>query len=362
MCDKPNVYFVPLNDVDNEADGIGVVDALWKRAGLAKQSPPQGIMAVKMHFGDQGNHRTVPPAYVRRLGELLRDAGARTFATDTTTLYSGPRADAVGHLMLAAEHGYTLDSLGMPVVIADGVRGQGQVMVPLEPEGKHFTNCSLASAWDEIDGFVLLTHLTGHCAVGVGGALKNAAMGWASRGGKRMQHSATRPEVDADKCTACGRCIEHCPVSALTLEGDVPRTDKQLCIGCGQCFSVCPSEAISYDWSSAGLVLQERIAEYATAAIMPKRPHVFGITFLTRITRQCDCLGDDHDYKLPDVGIAASTDLVALDAACVDLCNRAAGEDFFGSMWPGLDFSAQLAHAESLGLGSRDYKLVELEA
>jgi uncharacterized Fe-S center protein len=358
MSEKPAVYFVPTADVADEQEGLRALEALWSRAGFASRVAAGGIMAVKMHFGDRGNHRTVPPGYVRRLGERMKEAGARVFATDTTTLYSGPRKDALGHLAIAAEHGYALETLGMPVVIADGLRGQDQVTVGFP--GKHFSHCSFASGWNEIDGFLLLTHLTGHCAMGMGGALKNAAMGWASRGGKRMQHSSTRPEIDAEACTGCGSCVEHCPVSALSLEGDTPDVDKEKCIGCGQCFSICPSEAIGYDWGAAGEVLQEKVAEYATAAITPKKPHVLCITFLTRITRQCDCMGGDHDYKLPDVGIAASADPVALDAACVALCDRAAGKEFFPSLWPDAPYTAQLAHAESLGLGSREYELVEI--
>ena len=351
------VYFAPLDDVGDEKKCVAAVDAVWNAVKGEEMVKRGAAMAVKMHFGDDGNHRTVPPVAARRLGEHIAANGGRPFATDTTTLYSGRRQNAIDHLMMAAEHGYTLESLKMPVVIADGLRGQDQVVV--EINGTHFSNCSLASAWKEVAGFVLLTHLTGHCQVGMGGALKNAAMGWASRGGKRMQHSSTRPEIDPAKCIRCGTCVAECPVNALSDGDEAPEVDRKVCIGCGQCFSVCPEEAIGYDWASAGQVLQEKIAEYATAAVTGKRSHVLGITFLTRITRQCDCMGGDHDYQLPDLGVIASTDLVALDAAGRDLCNKKFGGDFFGALWPEFDTDWQLRHAEDLGLGSRAYELID---
>jgi len=358
MAKRPRVHFVPLTDVADEAAGLAALDRLWKAAGLQKKMPTSGLMAIKMHFGDEANDRTVPPSYVRRLGEAVRRAGALPFATDTTTLYSGARGDAVRHLRLAAEHGYTLAALDMPVLMADGLRGQDQVRVPVA--GKRFDHCSLASAWAEIQGFVLLSHVTGHCAIGYGGALKNAAMGWASRGGKRMQHSDTRPTVNKKACTGCGTCVERCPVSALTLAKRVPVLDRDACIGCGQCFSVCPVEAVKYDWDCAGEALQEKIAEYATAAIRPKQPHVVCVNFLTRITRQCDCMGGREKARLPDLGIAASTDAVALDVASRALCDRAFGGDFFRSLWPEYDPAIHFRHAESLGLGCQEYELVEI--
>ena len=360
MAPPSPVFFVPLRDVADSAATLRALDALWDRSGARQLVPRGGTMAIKMHFGDEGNHRTVPACCARQIGLRIAEAGAQPFATDTTTLYSGPRTDAVSHLMLASQHGYTTESLGMPVIVADGLRGQDQIVVPFD--GVHFRNCSLASAWGAIAGFVLLTHMTGHCQVGMGAALKNAGMGWASRGGKRMQHSATKPEIDPAVCTGCGTCVKRCPASALKLAGDSPTLDRDACIGCGQCFSVCPSEAVGYDWDAADVALQEKIAEYAAAAVMPKRPHVLGITFLTRITRQCDCMGADHDYRLPDVGIAASADIVALDQASHDLCDRAHGGDFFESLWPGLDPTVQLAHAERVGLGRREYALVEIGA
>ena len=298
---------------------------------------------------------------VRAVVDCIKHAQAKPFLTDTNTLYSGKRADSVDHMLTAYEHGFTMEGVGVPVIIADGLRGQDHVVVDV-PNGKHFDKVRIATDICTADVLIALTHFTGHLAAGYGGAIKNLGMGCAARAGKLAQHSDILPEIREKRCIGCGACAKWCPAGAIVVEGGKAVIDSEKCIFCGQCLAVCPAGAVRYTWGHTSAQLGERIAEYAYGALEGKQGRTVLFNFLTKITKECDCVGKKQKAMMPDVGIVAGTDAVAVDKASIDLINKAAGKDIFQELYPELQCQSQIEHGEEVGLGSAKYELIEIDA
>jgi len=241
------------------------------------------------------------------------------------------RANAVDHLELAHEHGFSHETLGFPVIIADGLKGESQVA--LDGPGKTLKHVFLAGAGYVADAAIILTHVTGHLAAGLGAAIKNVAMGFGGRAGKLQQHSAAAPIFTKSKCKACGRCAKHCPAGAITV-GESAVVDQPRCIGCGECYAFCPHGAVGFDWTTTSPDLQRKMAEYCLAYQEEKAGRVAYLSFITRVTKNCDCLGKATEPCLPDLGVVGSLDPVAIDTAARDLLNERHGRDVFGEYWP----------------------------
>ena len=371
------VWFADIRARGAGENKVSKIEALFKAAGFAKVMEKNDLTAVKLHFGEPGNDTFISPVFVRRVVDLLKAAGAKPFLTDTNTLYSGLRHNAVDHLNTATAHGFTPATVGAPVVIADGLRGTSFREVSIK--GKHFKKVAIADAVLDARSMIVLSHFKGHIMAGFGGAIKNLAMGCAPSRGKCAQH-ASRFAVDGDKCTACGRCMAHCPEKAISWfkaatnkKGKHALIDKEKCVGCGECLTMCRYEAISIDWKSEIGPFNERMAEYAYGAVKDKPGRVGYVNFLINITPDCDCVGWSDIHLVSDIGILASHDPVALDKACYDLvnakqgdarssltCNHDPGKDKFKGAWSYTDGEVQFAHAEALGLGRIEYELIDI--
>jgi len=238
---------------------------------------------------------------------------------------------------------------------------------------KHFNSVKIGSDIAAADSMIVMSHFKGHIVAGFGGAIKNLAMGCAPAVGKKEQHFRTSPHVVGEKCVACGKCVEVCPVGASALVGEVSMIEPNICISCGQCMEACPSGAIDINWEHDIPELLECVTEYAYGAVKGKKNRVGYINFLLKITPDCDCVPWSDAPIVPDIGILASTDPVALDQASYDLVNKQkgligsslhfnheAGADKFRGAWPMVDGTHQLRYGEEIGLGSREYKLVEI--
>ncbi|MEA3409006.1 MAG: DUF362 domain-containing protein [Candidatus Eisenbacteria bacterium] len=322
-----------------------------------------------MHFGESQVTGHVRPRFMRRVVAWLQKQGASPFLTDTNTLYRGARADTVSHLRAAAEHGFTFQALGAPVVIAGGLRGTTETVVPVE--GRFVTNAGIGPEFVKADALLSVAHFKGHEVTGFGGTLKNLGMGCASRAGKLDMHSTTKPYVKPS-CTACGVCVLWCPADAITV-AEMAAIDGSKCIGCAECIAVCPTKAVGIRWNESTDTCQMKMVEYAGAVVATKRGRVGYINFITDVHPVCDCFGTEKIPIVPDVGVLASLDPVAIDQAAYDLVNEApaaangglsdgycAGSDKFRDLHPDVDPTVQLRHAEELGLGTRDYELIEV--
>ena len=331
---------------------------LLRAAGLSGRIGPGDLTAVKLHFGEKGNVSFVRPVFVRKVVEEIAAAGGKPFLTDTNTLYVGGRSNSVDHLRTAIAHGFAFAVVGAPLVIADGIRGESSVSVPVE--GKIFPEVAIGAEIVNADAIVAVTHFKGHELSGFGGTIKNLGMGCAARSGKLAQHSTVSPVVDPANCTGCGTCIAHCPSGAIGILSQTALIDPRTCIGCADCIVVCPEQTVKVDWNEAAPMVQKKMVEHAAGALRGKKESSLFLSFVMQISPYCDCYGNNDRPIAPDVGILASADPVALDQACADLVIRAAGRDPFRETHPEIDWTIQLSYAEELGLGTREYLLETL--
>jgi uncharacterized Fe-S center protein len=258
------------------------------------------------------------------------------------------------------------------VIIADGLTGKAEVEVEINKE--QFKTVFLAQALQEAEGMVVMSHFKLHEMGGFGGALKNMAMGGASRKGKMAQHSNIAPFVTEKKCTGCGECVVHCAVEAIHINPETEKAviDPKICVGCAECISVCPYGNIQIQWNEAIPVFLKKMMEYAYGVLLQKKDRALFINFITQVSPACDCYGFNDFPIVGDIGVLAGTDPVALDQACADLVNRAPGlpgsqlkdlapgSDKFKDIYPQIDWPLQLAYAEKLGVGTREYELVKV--
>ncbi len=366
------VYFVDFHP-QKRRSLLEKIDQLLHPLGLEERFRPHSLVAVKLHFGERGNLAYIRPQWIRRVVDALKGLKLRPFLTDTNTLYKGSRSDAVSHLETAFENGFAYSVIRAPVLIADGLLGNSYERLTLDlPVLQEFF---VAKEIYRAEGLVVVSHFKGHELTGFGGALKNLGMGGAARPGKLQQHSTLAPKVNKKLCIGCGTCLENCPVEAPE---PVPQAKKkrfrinpEKCIGCGECIALCPQGAIKVQWNEKAQVFMQKMVEYAYAVLHNKGRRAVFINFVKDVSPACDCYRFNDYPVVPDLGILASEDPVALDQACVDLVNQAPclagakiaagpGEDKFKALYPQVDWSIQLQHAEEIGLGSRTYELVRL--
>ncbi|NLF25439.1 MAG: DUF362 domain-containing protein [Deltaproteobacteria bacterium] len=355
-----DVYFLPISDQESSASLAQKTRAILAATPYADIIQPKKICAIKQHFGEQGNEGYLRPEIAKSVIDLVKSRGGLPLMVETNTLYRGQRSNSYHHLMLAHEHGFGIDQIGAPIVIMDGVNGQNQRSQPIP--GQHFDRVFTVSDLDFFSSIFVLTHVKGHVGASIGGAIKNLAMGFASRAGKLAQHADFRPTISKKRCVKCGQCAKHCPTGALALEDRHPegrhlRVTLDLCVGCGECHIACPHDAISFKWGSEGRLLQEKMAEHALGAVINLPGRVVYLNFFMHVTQQCDCWSGENPVLYPDLGIFASLDPVAIDRACYDLALDFYGEDIFKKMWPDLDPTAQVSHGERIGLGTQNYHL-----
>ena len=368
------VYFASSRARSPKENKLSKIAALFAKAGFGACIPKGALTAVKIHVGERGNDTFMSPVFVRKVVDCIKDAGGNPFLTDSNTLYKGSRHNAVDHAVTAIEHGFGYATVGAPFIVADGLRGTSYEKVTIRK--KHFASVKIASAIVHSGAMIVLSHFKGHEMAGFGGAIKNLAMGCAPSQGKCDQH-ASRFQINAATCIACGRCTASCPNSSIAFvrqeERKVAAIDKATCVGCGECLTVCPTKAVSINWATEIGPFNERMVEYAYGSVLDKRKHTGFINFLLDITPDCDCVPWSDAPLVPAIGILASTDPVALDMACYDLvnnseghtgtqlqCGHAAGENKFTGTWKYTQGEVQLAYAEHIGLGTRRYKLITI--
>ena len=350
------VVYAPFSEGETDESISEKARLAFRAAGLGGVAADGAVTGVKTHFGERGNTSFVPARHVKAVVDEVRDAGGKPCLIETSTLYRGERHNAVDHFNLAVKHGFGPEAMGCPLLFVDGLRGNLHVEVPVGL--KHCETVAVAGDFTLMPSVIAVTHLTGHMLGGLGGAIKNVAMGLSSRAGKLRQHSDGRPHVKDGECVACGTCAEWCPEDAITIDdaGDagVAIIDSDRCIGCGECVAVCPVGAVGFRWSTSTERFNEMMAEYAFGILKGKQAGF--VTFILKTTKDCNC-GAGGEVVGPDLGVLASRDPVAIDQAAVDLLARAHGSDLLAELWPGLPYKAQLEHGEAIGLGSREYEL-----
>lgn len=340
------VHFLPWEKIDHFNDWIASIGAFDHIA-------ERDFTAIKIHFGEKGNQGYIRPQYTHKVAEHIKAKGGLPFLTDANTIYVGQRADAVRHLTIAAEHEYTLNKCGCPVIIADGLRGNSGVDVPVAL--KHFQTVSIANAVHYADSLFFMSHFKGHEISGFGGTLKNAGMGCGTRAGKYAMHDSLKPAIDTANCVGCGACVKWCAPAALSLESKKICYAPEKCVGCGECILSCAHNVFRIPWNETTSAVQEKIVEYAYGVLKGKKH--FSINFINHVTQYCDCYPSKGKPLIPDIGVMASADPVALDLASADIVNERFGSDFWKHIFPEIDRNVQLAYAHKLGLGELAYTI-----
>ena len=393
--EKAKVYFTNLRTYGRESQ-LDKLKRLIKKAGIGEIDFENKFVAIKIHFGELGNLSFLRPNYARAVADVVKELGGKPYLTDCNTLYVGSRKNALEHIDAAYQNGFTPYATGCHVIIADGLKGTDETLVPVK-NGEYVKEAKIGHALMDADIVISLTHFKGHEQAGFGGCMKNLGMGGGSRAGKMEQHAAGKPSVHTESCIGCRACERICAHGAISFEGTrerelangatrtvhVASIDHDRCVGCGRCIGACNQDAIKPDFDAAVDVLNYKIAEY-TQAIVQDRPQ-FHISLAMDISPNCDCHPENDTPILPDLGMFASFDPVAIDQAAIDMAlaqqplpnteltdMRAKLEaeggvpercehDHFNLTHPDTNWRSMIEHAEKIGLGTSHYELIEVK-
>ena len=388
-----NVYYTNMRTTLQE-NLLQKLERLVKKAGMMDIDFNNKYTAIKIHFGEPGNLAYLRPNYSKVLVDLIKAQNGRVFLTDCNTLYVGRRKNALDHLDAAYENGYNPFTTGCHMIIADGLKGTDDVLVPID--GEYVKEAKIGRDIMDADIVISLTHFKGHEATGFGGALKNIGMGGGSRAGKMEMHSAGKPFVNqevcigcgsragkmemhnagkpyvhTDMCVGCGSCQKNCAHGAITITDRKASIDVKKCVGCGRCIGACPVDAVDTLGDEANDILNCKIAEYSLA-VLKDRPN-FHVSLVVDVSPYCDCHAENDAPIVPNVGMFASFDPVALDVACADAVNRQpvlpgsllsekehCHHDHFTDTHPDTNWKSCIDHAVKLGLGSKEYNLITI--
>lgn len=376
--EKAKVYFTDFRVSPGSKGLADKLKKLIKAAGIGQINMDNRFVCIKMHFGELGNMAFLRPNWARAVVDTVKDMGGKPYLCDCNTLYPGSRKNALEHLECAWQNGFSPLSVNCPILIGDGLKGTDDIEIPIR-NGVSLQTAKIGRAVMDADVFISLNHFKGHEATGFGGALKNIGMGCGSRAGKKDMHACGKPTIDPNACRGCRQCLRECANDGLAFD---PETRKMTvntanCAGCGRCIGACNFDAISFYENNAEEELDRRIAEYAMA-VTDGRP-CFHINIVRDISPHCDCHSENDAPILPDVGMFASFDPVALDRACVDAClkndplpnsrlsDNMASKDFcdhhdhFENTTAGSTWKECLIHAEKIGIGTQEYELIPLQ-
>lgn len=367
--ERSKVYFTDMHATLKE-NLLQKLARLIKTAGIGSIDFNKKYTAIKMHFGEPGNLAYLRPNFAKTTADIIKELGGKPFLTDCNTLYVGGRKDALDHLDTAYLNGFSPFSTGCHVIIGDGLKGTDDVLVPVHG-GEYVKEAKIGHAIMDADVFISLTHFKGHESTGIGGTLKNIGMGCGSRAGKMEMHSSGKPHVSSKNCIGCGTCVKNCAHDAITITEHKASIDHSKCVGCGRCIGACPMDAVKPDSDHSNEILDKKIAEYVYA-VLNGRPN-FHISLVVDVSPYCDCHSENDIPIVPDVGMFASFDPVALDVACADAVNRqpaipgsllekngCSHHDHFTDVSPATDWRITIDHAVKLGIGSSEYELITI--
>jgi len=327
---KKVIFFTDLDKLHNALDNFSIQIFADKR------------VPVKLHMGEIKNKHFIKPDFVKLVVDELKRIKAKPYLFDTTVSYPGLRHYVAGYQYLARAHGFTMKKVGCDVIIDDdGVK-------------KTIENRDYEVAWHLANSthIFAITHVKGHIATGMGGAIKNFGMGGVTKETKRKMHHGSRPVYHKDKCTYCGVCAELCPFDAIKVKDGKWKQNMKSCFGCGVCVDSCKENALTHEDTD----IQYAMACAAKACVQDK--NVIYLNELKRIAKSCDCDSFADPIICPDIGYLVSDDPVAIDKASLDFINDVKKDIF--EKENKVSPLKQIKFGEEIGLGSSSYQLIEL--
>ncbi len=317
--------------------------------------------AIKMHIGRNIGYSTIHPLFVKKLVDKLKAYGAKPYITDQVVTDARIR-------------GYTEDLLGVPIVPVCGI--MDKYVYERKVDFKGLQNVDIGGNIHDAEAMIVLSHAKGHGTCGFGGACKNIAMGCVTDRTRHQTHGLEGGITwDETKCIHCGACITNCNHSANSFDKDDKyQVNYHHCTLCQHCVKVCPTGAITMD-AHQYRDFQTGMAITTKEVLGGFKPgSVFYINFLTNITALCDCWGLTTPALVPDIGIHAGSDIVAIEQASVDaikfenLIPQGVPEGHelgkSGHLFErlhGKDPYVQIAELEARGLGTKEYSIVEVK-
>jgi hypothetical protein len=298
-------------------------------------------IAIKLHMGEIGNKYYLKPDFVKKAVDVLKEIGCKPFLFDSLVIYPGGRDTKEKYQKTAAEHGFTEENIGCPIIIDNEFK---------EIKTEHL-DTQVCKPLAEADGLLVLTHVKGHMCSGFGGSIKNLGMGGVTIKTKKDIHNFANPMFVGD-CTGCGTCVKICPVKTISLENNKAVFNLNGCWGCGQCIVTCPSNVLKPKIAGFDTL----IAESASAVLKDKKAYFVNV--IKDITELCDCRSDPGKIVLEDIGTLLGKDIVAIEKASLDLINKKAGKDIFKEIHKKSPF-LHIKEAERLGLGNLNYEVIE---
>ncbi|MBO8131836.1 MAG: DUF362 domain-containing protein [Candidatus Marinimicrobia bacterium] len=349
--------FTNKDNIEHVKKGIHRLLEAMKLESILKE---EEIVAIKIHIGEKGNKTHLKPYHVKPIIDYIKNYGAKPFLTDTCVLYKSQRSNAYDHVLLAHEHGFGIEKIGVPFIVADGIAGRNEASIRIDaPINKEVY---IAADFLAANSIVVVSHATGHMQTGIGATIKNIGMGMSSRKGKLVQHSVSKPRIVSQVCTACGLCLRWCPADAIVVNSEGKSVIvEEKCIGCGECLAVCRFNAVKFRWDRTDEEVQKQIAEHALGVIKSKRGKIAYITFAITMTKDCDCMAQPERFVVKDIGVIGGYDPIAIDKAIIDLTEKESGINLSKASYPNINYNVQLEYGEKIGLGRRNYEIEEIQ-
>ncbi len=384
------VYFADRN-AKAKYSMLDKLERLWKKLELDKVIKPGMRVLIKTHFGASGNTNYIRPAYIRRVVDLVKKNGAYPAVAESTGLgygrwgpYGG-RSLATDYIEMAASNGFTVGTVGAPIIMLDGYWGTDSFEVKIN--GNYLKSVHVAMALKGFDVIIMMTHAKGHGTTGFGGTLKNLGIGCVAKQSKALMHTEGDISVNSKKCkpSECGApCLSVCPHDCISIS-DVSKINTDCCILCLHCKSVCTHEAlnaITVSWSTPEDATKKMVENALGVIDSIGRDKFYYFNLALDISEMCDCASFGPAPIVPDIGIFASRDPVAIDKAVLDMINafppipksNVKGikdgvdklEYVYDRIFPKEEFRhinhiVQIEYAEELGLGSQKYQIEQID-
>lgn len=394
---KSNVYYMDAHSENTETSLVAKMLTVFESAELDKMIKPNDVVAIKIHCGEWNNTAYLRPVYARALADRIKELGGRPFVCDTTTsTYSpiGSRSSELDLLLTAERNGYSSATLGCPFICADGYIGTSDYRVDL-PEGYLLKEAYVAQAIAAADVVIALTHFKGHGMGVIGGALKNLGIGAQSKRGKLNVHMGGHPNYGLGSAaifhpeafkgkseTPDWELLEGCcPFDLWNInKDDEIEWDRENCATCLGCFAVMGSRGIleipPVNFDAVDVAIAD--ACLAVEKIVG-RDKVGYINMAIDVSPKCDCVNHADVPIVPHLGVFASKDAVAIDMACVDKAKYSVGTpgsaaevmeahlsgdrkfEAAAATFHGQSEVASINTGHTIGLGTRNYNLVEVE-